>query len=63
MSKVGWVLKELEETESEVNVLCNRYFMNCEQHWTEDREFVLELKGLLLDMNMVLQNPRQIMLL
>ena len=46
MSKVGWVKKELEETENEVNVLCNCYFMNCEHHWTEDREFVLELKGL-----------------
>ena len=46
MSKVGWIKKELEETESEVNVLCNRYFINCEHHWTEDREFILELKGL-----------------
>tara|TARA_Y100000401_G_scaffold62237_1_gene49454 strand:- start:517 stop:747 length:231 start_codon:yes stop_codon:yes gene_type:complete len=46
MSKIGWVKKELEETENEVNVLCNRYFINCENHWTEDREFVLELKGL-----------------
>tara|TARA_R100000544_G_scaffold16974_1_gene8091 strand:- start:506 stop:748 length:243 start_codon:yes stop_codon:yes gene_type:complete len=46
MSKIGWIVHEIEDTEKEVDVLCSRYFISCEHHWTEDKDFILELKGL-----------------
>jgi hypothetical protein len=49
MSKMSWIHHELERAENEINALCSRAFLGVEHHWTDDKEFVNELKGLVSD--------------
>ena len=46
MSKMSWIHHELEQAETEINALTSRAFIGVDHHWTEDTEFVHELKGL-----------------
>ena len=46
MSKMSWIHHELEEAETEINALTSRAFIGVDHHWTEDKELVHELKGL-----------------
>ena len=46
MGKMNWIYHELDRAETEINALCSRAFIGVEHHWTEDREFVHELRGL-----------------
>ena len=46
MGKMNWIYNELDRAETEINALCSRAFIGVEHHWTEDREFVHELRGL-----------------
>ena len=45
MGKMSWIYHELDRAETEINALCSRAFIGVEHHWTEDREFVHELRG------------------
>ena len=46
MGQMSWIYHELEQVESEIKALSSRAFLGVEHHWTEDTEFVHELKGL-----------------
>jgi hypothetical protein len=46
MGEMNWIYHELERAESEINALCSKAFPKIEHHWTDDKEFVHELKGL-----------------
>lgn len=46
MGRMNWIYHELEQAESEIKALSSRAFLGVDHHWTEDTEFVHELKGL-----------------
>ena len=43
---MSFIYHELEQAESEIKALSSRAFLGVDHHWTEDTEFVQELKGL-----------------